>query len=110
MYAIVLLKNLKGRGHSEDLGKDGRMISELILEKAGGGWVVADWTHLSQDWKGPVSCSCEDGNEPSDYIKWEEFLDELSDYLLLKMTLETVIFCASILFRIFCLPICSLTM
>jgi hypothetical protein len=31
----------------------------------------------------PVGC-CEHGNEPSDFIKGEEFLDYLIDYWLLK--------------------------
>jgi hypothetical protein len=30
------LENLKGRGHLEDLGVDGKIIYEWILEKQGG--------------------------------------------------------------------------
>jgi hypothetical protein len=33
---------------------------------------------------GPATGSCEHGNEPSSSIKGGEFLDQLSDYQLLK--------------------------
>jgi len=34
--------------------------------------------------QGPVARCCEDGNEPSESIKCGEFLDQQSDYQLLK--------------------------
>jgi hypothetical protein len=36
MHAVFLLENLKGRGHFEDLGEDGKIILEWILGKEGG--------------------------------------------------------------------------
>jgi hypothetical protein len=33
MNAIVWLENLKGRGHLEDLGVDGKLILEWVLRK-----------------------------------------------------------------------------
>jgi hypothetical protein len=33
MHKIFWLENLKGKDHSEDLGIDGRIISELLLGK-----------------------------------------------------------------------------
>jgi hypothetical protein len=36
------LENLKGRGHSEDLGLDGRIMLEIW-------WKVVNWIHLTQD-------------------------------------------------------------
>jgi hypothetical protein len=38
---------VKVRDHSEDLGIDGNIILELMLEKHG--WEVVDWMHLAQD-------------------------------------------------------------
>jgi len=32
------------------------------------GWEVVNWMHLAQD-RGPVTSCCEQGNEPSDFIK-----------------------------------------
>jgi hypothetical protein len=41
-------KNLNGRGYSEDLGVDGKIVLvEGILGKWGG--KMADWIHLVQD-------------------------------------------------------------
>jgi len=42
MHTIFCLERLKGRDNSEDLGVDGRIISELILGKGG-----VDWMHLA---------------------------------------------------------------
>jgi hypothetical protein len=39
--------NTKGRGHSEELGVDGRMILELILGKIW--WEGVEWRNLAQD-------------------------------------------------------------
>jgi hypothetical protein len=35
MRKIIWLENLKGRDHSEDVGVDGRITPEWILEKQG---------------------------------------------------------------------------
>jgi hypothetical protein len=43
MHTKFLLKNLKGRGYWEDLGVDGNIILEWILEKLG----VSVWTRFS---------------------------------------------------------------
>jgi hypothetical protein len=40
-----------------------------------------DSTGSGQD---PVTCACEHGNEPPDFIKGEVFLDQVSDYQVLK--------------------------
>jgi len=42
-----------------------------------------DWIHLAQD-RGPMVGSCEHGNEPSDFMKGREFLNQVNDYYLLK--------------------------
>jgi hypothetical protein len=39
MHKKFWSENLKGRDHSEDLGVDGNIVLELILEKWGGGGV-----------------------------------------------------------------------
>jgi hypothetical protein len=39
----IILENLKGRDHSEDLGVGGRIL-EWILEI---GWDGVDWLHLA---------------------------------------------------------------
>jgi hypothetical protein len=65
-----------GRDYSEDLGIDGRIISECVLRKWGG----KVWTEFICFGKGPVAGSCEHGNEPSSSIKGGEFLDHPSDY------------------------------
>jgi hypothetical protein len=36
IHTIFSFENLKGRGHSEDVGVDGRIILEWILGKYGG--------------------------------------------------------------------------
>jgi len=42
-----LSENLKGRDHSEDLGTDEKMISELILGKLGGKvWTGCIWLRI----------------------------------------------------------------
>jgi hypothetical protein len=41
----MLVGNLKGRDHSEDLGVDGK-VSEWMSEI---GWKVVDWIYLAQD-------------------------------------------------------------
>jgi hypothetical protein len=40
------LGNLKGRDHFVDLGIDGRIILNWIVEKR---WKGGDWIHLAQD-------------------------------------------------------------
>jgi hypothetical protein len=46
MHAIFWLENLKRRDHSEELGVDGKIVSEWILGK---GWKGMDWMHLALD-------------------------------------------------------------
>jgi hypothetical protein len=47
MHTILWLENLKGKGHLEDLGLDGRIILEWILGIIW--WEGADWMHVAQD-------------------------------------------------------------
>jgi len=47
MHTLFWSGNLKGRDHSEDLGIDGKIMLEWILEK--GGLECVDWMHLVQD-------------------------------------------------------------
>jgi hypothetical protein len=44
MHADFLSENLKGGDHSENLGKDKRLILEQVL-----GWEGVDWIHVAQD-------------------------------------------------------------
>jgi hypothetical protein len=68
MHTKFWLERLKGRDHSEDV--DGRIISKWILRKQGGtGFISIRY--------GPVTGSCEHGNEPSGSIKEGKF-DKLS--------------------------------
>jgi hypothetical protein len=53
-----------GKNHSEDLGVDGRVLSELILGKRGG-WCGL---HSSGSEQEAVFGSCEHGNEPSGFM------------------------------------------
>jgi hypothetical protein len=41
------LENLKGRGNSDDLGVDGRIIVIMDLREVK--WEGVDWIHLDQD-------------------------------------------------------------
>jgi hypothetical protein len=62
---------LKGRGHLENLGVDGKLILECIVRKIG--WEVVDWITLAEvrdQWRGP----CEHSNEPADSIKDRGFI------------------------------------
>jgi len=47
VHTLFWLEDLKGRGHSEDLGIDGMITLEWILGKLG--WEVVDWMRLAQD-------------------------------------------------------------
>jgi len=47
MYTIFWLEDLEGKDHSEDVGIDGEIILEWILEKWG--WKSVDWRSLAQD-------------------------------------------------------------
>jgi hypothetical protein len=68
-YKILVL-NLKGRHHLEDLGVDANIILEYILGKWGG-----------KVWAGEIQLRIETSggffysNEPSGSIRGEEFLD-----------------------------------
>jgi len=46
MHTIFWLQNLKGRGQCEDLGIDGKISEQILVET---GWEGVDWMHLSQD-------------------------------------------------------------
>jgi hypothetical protein len=71
---------VKERGHTEDLGIDGRTILTWIFEIH---CKNMHWNLLTQD---RVRCwgSCKFNNEPLDFIKGKKFLDQLSHYLFLK--------------------------
>jgi hypothetical protein len=71
MHTKFWLENLKERDHSEDLGKDGRIILQWILKKYGGK-VRSECIGSGQ---GPMAGSCEQSNEPSGSIQGREFLD-----------------------------------
>jgi hypothetical protein len=64
-------QNLKGRDHAEDLGVDGRIILERIMENRVGEYGLDS----SGSGCGPVAGCCEHGNEPSGSVKGREFLD-----------------------------------
>jgi hypothetical protein len=61
MHTELSSETTKGRGHLEELGIDGRTVSECILEGV-------DWMHLAQD-MGPVAGSCKHENESSGSVK-----------------------------------------
>jgi hypothetical protein len=71
-------KNLKGKDHSEDLGVDGKIISEWIF-----GSVGRCGLDLSGSGQGPAAGSYEHDNELLGSINGKELLDQLSDYQLL---------------------------
>jgi hypothetical protein len=48
------------------------------------GWYGAKWIQIPQGMD-LLASSCELGNENSDFIKRDEFLESLNDYYLLKM-------------------------
>lgn len=52
-------------------------------------WEGVKWIHLAQQLQGPVVGFSEHDNEPLRSIKGETFLEQLSDYQLLKN--ETVL-------------------
>jgi hypothetical protein len=75
MLTNFLLENLKGRDHAEDLGIDGKIILEWILERRG---KMCGLNASGSRWA-PVGGSCEYSNEPLGSIKGGKFLDNLSD-------------------------------
>jgi hypothetical protein len=47
MHTKFWWENMKGRDYAEDLGADGKIISELILEKCGGKvWTECIWLRI----------------------------------------------------------------
>jgi hypothetical protein len=46
MHTIFCLENLKGRGHSEGLG---RREDNIRMDLREIGWKVVEWIHLAQD-------------------------------------------------------------
>jgi hypothetical protein len=74
------LKSLNGRDHSEDPDIDGRIILKWILGKQDVR-VRTVFIWLSTGTDGGL---CEHRREPSSSMKGDEFLDQLSDYVLLK--------------------------
>jgi hypothetical protein len=46
-YKILIEKNLKGRGNSEDLGVDRWLILELDVREID--WEAVGWIHLAQN-------------------------------------------------------------
>jgi hypothetical protein len=73
--------NLKGGGHLEDLGVDGRIILKLVFKNWDGGM---DWIDLAQDKDRWPAGSCEGNNEHLGSIKCGEFLDQLRICYLIK--------------------------
>jgi hypothetical protein len=71
MHTIFWLENVRRRDHLEDLGVDGRIILEWILGNGMGNCRL----DLSGLGLGPVTCSCEPGNELSVSIKGRKFCD-----------------------------------
>jgi len=63
MHTKFWWESLKGRDYSEDLGVDGKIILEWILENQ---WDDMDRIHLAQDREN--CCHFEHGNEPSGYF------------------------------------------
>jgi hypothetical protein len=65
------------------LGADGRMILDwIITQSAGSTWTGSVWLRI-----GEVAGFCESANEPSDFMKYGEFLDWLrrfSKWVLLR--------------------------
>jgi hypothetical protein len=49
MHTKFWSEYLKGRDYAQDLGTDGRIILEWILEKKEKGWKGADCSHLVRD-------------------------------------------------------------
>jgi hypothetical protein len=68
------LENGTGRGDLEELRVDGRITLSCILETV---CESVDWIDLAQD-------TYEHNNDPSVSTKGGEYLDQLSDYQLLK--------------------------
>jgi hypothetical protein len=71
MRTKVLFESPKGRDHSEDISLGGRKILKWML----GNRVRGCGLDSSASELGPVTGSCEHGNEPLGSIKSEEFLD-----------------------------------
>jgi hypothetical protein len=78
-YKTLVIKS-KGRDHPHDPDINGRIILKWILRKQ----CELDRHGLGQ---GPVPDSCELGDKLSVHMKRGDFLNELSDYQLLKKTL-----------------------
>jgi hypothetical protein len=70
MHKIFSLEILKGRDYAEELGVDGKIILEKILEKQDGNL----WTELIWIRTGPVVGFYEHDNEHSGSIKGGKFL------------------------------------
>jgi hypothetical protein len=66
-WSLFWLENVQGRDHLEDIVVDGKML-QCILGKWGG-------LDASGSGQGPVSGSCEHGNERSGSIKGGNLLD-----------------------------------
>jgi hypothetical protein len=70
----ILVGNLKGRDHSEDLGVGGKITLEGILGKQWEIRIGYIWLRI-----GISGGICEHSNEPSIFMKDGEFVDYLSD-------------------------------
>jgi len=68
MYTKFWSENLKGRDHSKDQGIDGMIILQCVL----GNGVWRCGLDSSGSGQGPVTDSCEHGDEPSGSIKGRE--------------------------------------
>jgi len=80
MHIKCWLENLKGRDHSQDLGVSGRIILVWTLQKRVGGCRLDAFGSGYE----LVTSYCEHGNELPCSIKCGVFLEQLSDYQLLK--------------------------
>ena len=70
-HRVVVGRDIMERGHKEDVGLDGSIILQWVLNE----WCGDAWTGLILLGVRQVAGTCECGNEPSGSIKRGEFLE-----------------------------------